>query len=184
LAISNKRGSSASFATRPSGTLKVEHLRDAMADLIEIPYSQRHAIRRMEPNTLIATGNSDRDPFINTGCSNSSAGPPPGRFMTRSAISATRGWWRRESERESAPLHDPARRQTAPEYRGSRLDPNVDRDNAEGEGCPRDAHETDARIRAASASLDGKVFIDSGKYRYAVLWPLTSRPMSGSTWRE
>ncbi len=44
------------------------------------------AIRRSEPMVLIASGNADRTPST-VGCSNRSAWPPPGDFISRSAIS-------------------------------------------------------------------------------------------------
>ncbi len=47
------------------------------------------AIRRIEPNRLMPTGYAEIDPFMRTGFSNSSAGPPPSRFITRSAISVS-----------------------------------------------------------------------------------------------
>src|SRR2546427_34250 len=45
------------------------------------------AVRRSEPNRLTATGWRERPPPASVGCSNRSAGPPPGDFMQRSAIS-------------------------------------------------------------------------------------------------
>jgi hypothetical protein len=44
-------------------------------------------MRRIDPNRLIATGNADGVPSMSTGRSNNRALPPPGCFMTRSAIS-------------------------------------------------------------------------------------------------
>ena len=44
-------------------------------------------MRFIEPNMLIPTGNADCSPFMRVTCSNSSALPPPGCFITRSVIS-------------------------------------------------------------------------------------------------
>src|SRR5260221_5711302 len=44
-------------------------------------------MRRSEPNKLTATGYADVPPPRSVGCVNSSAGPPPGDFMQRSATS-------------------------------------------------------------------------------------------------
>ncbi len=42
-------------------------------------------MRRVEPNALISTGNADVLPEGSTGFSKSSALPPPGDFISRSA---------------------------------------------------------------------------------------------------
>ena len=84
---SSSFGSSASLATNPSGIFSWSRL------VMRTPISSRSvtprliAIRRIEPNRLIATGNSDGAPPIRTGCSKSSARPPSDCFITRSAIS-------------------------------------------------------------------------------------------------
>src|SRR5262249_37946270 len=44
-------------------------------------------MRRSDPNRFTATGHRAAAPPRSTGCVNSSAGPPPGDFMQRSAIS-------------------------------------------------------------------------------------------------
>src|SRR5213594_469055 len=44
-------------------------------------------MRFSEPNRFTATGYRDLAPFRSVGCVNSSAGPPPGDFMQRSATS-------------------------------------------------------------------------------------------------
>src|SRR5438552_11788656 len=44
-------------------------------------------MRRSEPKRLTATGYRDAPPPGSVGCWNTSAGPPPGDFMQRSAIS-------------------------------------------------------------------------------------------------
>src|SRR6267143_2341059 len=86
-ATSARRGSIASLPSRPSGTLR------ASSSVIRAPTSSRHStpsasdMRRSEPNRLTATGYRDFTPSRNAGCVNSRAGPPPGDFMQRSAIS-------------------------------------------------------------------------------------------------
>ncbi len=88
LPISASFGSMASLPNNPSGTLRLSMsaIRAPMASRSSTP-SARH-IRRMEPNRLIATGCGLRRPSSSSTCSNTSAGPPPGLFMHRSAISA------------------------------------------------------------------------------------------------
>src|SRR2546425_3579912 len=86
-AISASRGSIASLANKPSGTLR------ASSSAIRAPTWSRHStpsasdMRRSEPKRLTATGYSDFPPPRSVGCANSSAGPPPGDFMQRSATS-------------------------------------------------------------------------------------------------
>ena len=86
--ISASLGRSASLPRRPSGTLSssISAIRSPIASRFSTP-SARH-IRRIEPYRLIATGCELRLPSSSTTCSNSRAGPPPGLFMQRSAISA------------------------------------------------------------------------------------------------
>ena len=64
-------------------------------------------MRRMEPKRLMATGQGERVPSCRVTFSNRSAGPPPGCFMTRSAIShnssfALTGWVMRLSSPASS----------------------------------------------------------------------------------
>src|SRR2546425_989976 len=86
-AISASRGSIASLANKPSGTLR------ASSSAMRAPTWSRHStpsasdMRRSEPKRLTATGYSDFPPPRSIGCANSSAGPPPGDFMQRSATS-------------------------------------------------------------------------------------------------
>src|SRR5256714_5058946 len=86
-AISASRGSIASLPSRPSGTLS------AISSAMRAPTWSRHstprasAMRRSEPKRLTATGYRDFPPERSVGCVNSSAGPPPGDFMQRSATS-------------------------------------------------------------------------------------------------
>src|SRR3989441_6126655 len=86
-AISASRGSIASLANKPSGTLR------ASSSAMRAPTWSRHCtpsasdMRRSEPKRLTATGYSDFPPPCSVGCANSSAGPPPGDFMQRSATS-------------------------------------------------------------------------------------------------
>src|SRR6267143_4956260 len=87
LATSASRGSSASLPSRPSGTFMTS------SSAMRTPTSSRQstpsasAMRRSEPNRLTATGYADVPPPRSVGCVNSSAGPPPGDFMQRSATS-------------------------------------------------------------------------------------------------
>src|SRR6267143_5225201 len=87
LAISASRGSIASLPSSPSGTLS------AISSAMRTPTSSRPStprasdIRRSEPKRLTATGYCDFPPLRSVGCVNSSAGPPPGDFMQRSATS-------------------------------------------------------------------------------------------------
>src|SRR5882762_4645943 len=86
-AISASRGSIASLPSRPSGTFS------ASSSAIRAPTWSRHStpsasdMRRSEPKRLTATGYRDLPPVRSVGCVNSSAGPPPGDFMQRSATS-------------------------------------------------------------------------------------------------
>src|SRR6058998_39479 len=86
-AISARRGSIASLPSRPSGTLS------AINSAIRAPTWSRHStpsasdMRCSEPKRLTATGYLDFPPVRSVGCVNSSAGPPPGDFMQRSATS-------------------------------------------------------------------------------------------------
>src|SRR6267378_1488665 len=86
-ATSARRGSIASLPSRPSGTLRASNSE------MRAPTSSRRStpsasdMRRSEPNRLTATGYRDFTPSRNVGCVNSRAGPPPGDFMQRSAIS-------------------------------------------------------------------------------------------------
>ena len=87
LATSISRGSIESLPSSPSGTLR------SSSSVMRRPCSSRSstptaiAIRRIDPNTLIATGNAERVPSSRVTCSKSSALPPPGCFITRSLIS-------------------------------------------------------------------------------------------------
>ena len=87
LPTSSSRGSIDSLPINPSGTFS------SSSSVIRAPTSSSDStpsdmlMRRIDPNRLIATGNADGAPSIRTACSNSSALPPPGCFMTRSAIS-------------------------------------------------------------------------------------------------
>src|SRR6266704_6504223 len=87
LATSASCGSMASLPNRVSGTLRFN------SAAIRSPISSRHctpsasAMRRSEPNRLTATGRRAAPPPESVGCWNRSAGPPPGDFMQRSAIS-------------------------------------------------------------------------------------------------
>ena len=84
---SSRRGRSPSLAIRPSGTLRSSSL------VMRCPISSRSStpraidMRRIEPKRLMATGQGERVPSWRMTCSKSSALPPPGCFMTRSAIS-------------------------------------------------------------------------------------------------
>src|SRR5882762_3420196 len=86
-AISASRGSIASLPSSPSGTFS------ASSSAIRAPTWSRHStprasdMRRSEPKRLTATGYLDFPPVRSVGCVNSSAGPPPGDFMQRSATS-------------------------------------------------------------------------------------------------
>ncbi len=83
LATSSSRGSNDSLPISPSGTLR------SISCVIRAPCSSRSctprlsAMRFIEPNRLIATGNVDAVPSRRMGRSNNSAGPPPGSFMAR-----------------------------------------------------------------------------------------------------
>src|SRR6266513_1667008 len=87
LATSASWGSRASLPSRLSGSFM------ARSVAIRSPISSRHstpsasAMRFAEPNRFTATGWRAWAPDTSVGCSNSSAGPPPGDFMQRSAIS-------------------------------------------------------------------------------------------------
>ena len=89
LATSSNRGRSASLATSPSGTLS------SINSVIRPPIASRSsapnaiAMRRIEPNRLMATGYRDRVPSSSRTCSNRTARPPPGCFITRSLIAAS-----------------------------------------------------------------------------------------------
>jgi transcriptional antiterminator NusG len=87
VSISSRRGRRPSLAMRPSGTLRSRSLvmRPPMSSRFSTP--RAIDIRRMEPNRLMATGHGDRLPSWRMTFSNRSALPPPGCFMTRSAIS-------------------------------------------------------------------------------------------------
>ena len=92
----------ASLPRSPSGTLRlsISEILPPMESRSSTP-SARH-IRRIEPKRLMATGWTLRPPFSRITCSKRSAGPPPGLFMHRSAISATSrrartGWGTRTS---------------------------------------------------------------------------------------
>src|ERR1041385_3488586 len=86
-ATSASRGSMASLPSRPSGTLS------AVSSAMRSPTRSRHStpsasdMRRSEPKRLTATGYRDFPPPASIGAVNSSAGPPPGDFMQRSATS-------------------------------------------------------------------------------------------------
>ena len=87
LPTSRSRGSIDSLAISPSGTfISINSVMRALISSSDSTPSDM-LMRRIDPNRLIATGNADRVPSISTGCSNSSALPPPGCFITRSAIS-------------------------------------------------------------------------------------------------
>src|SRR2546427_3758701 len=87
LATSASRGSIASLPSRLSGTLRFK------SSAMRAPMSSKHAtpsasaMRFSEPNRLTATGSWDGAPPGSVARVNSSAGPPPGDFMQRSAIS-------------------------------------------------------------------------------------------------
>src|SRR6266571_3819905 len=87
LATSASRGSIASLPSSESGTLRFN------SSAIRAPMSSRQAtpkasaMRFSEPNRFTATGCGDGAPPGSVGRVNSSAGPPPGDFMQRSAIS-------------------------------------------------------------------------------------------------
>src|SRR5207247_1848730 len=86
-ATSASRGSIASLPSKPSGTFI------ASSSAMRAPTWSRHStpsasdMRFSEPNKLTATGYRDLPPLRRVGCVKSSAGPPPGDFMQRSAIS-------------------------------------------------------------------------------------------------
>src|SRR6266540_79224 len=86
-AISASRGSIASLPSKPSGTFI------ASSSVMRAPTWSRHStpsasdMRFSEPNKLTATGYCDLPPPRSVGCVKSSAGPPPGDFMQRSATS-------------------------------------------------------------------------------------------------
>src|SRR5882672_8263819 len=86
-ATSASRGSMASFPSNPSGTFS------ASSSAMRAPTWSRHStpsasdMRRSEPNRLTATGWRAFAPLRSIGWVNSSAGPPPGDFMHRSATS-------------------------------------------------------------------------------------------------
>src|SRR5688572_3608075 len=108
--ISRSFGSIASFPKSPSGTFT------SSISAIRRPGSSRSSapsaisIRRIDPKRLMATGNALRSPLSRTTFSNSSAGPPPGLFMHRSAISATSSRARTSSfTRTSSPASSIAR---------------------------------------------------------------------------
>src|SRR5213594_318294 len=86
-ATSASRGSRASLPNRPSGTLRSSSsaMRPPISSRLATPRAR--AIRRSEPNRFTATGWGDGAPPTSVGCWNTSAGPPPGDFMQRSAIS-------------------------------------------------------------------------------------------------
>ena len=86
---SGSLGSMASLPKRPSGTFRSSSSVMPPADGRpgRSTPSARH-IRRMEPKRLMATGWRAPLPSSSSTCSKSSAGPPPGLFMQRSAISA------------------------------------------------------------------------------------------------
>src|SRR5213592_2809768 len=86
-ATSASRGSIASLPSNPSGTFI------ASSSAMRAPTWSRHStpsasdMRFSEPNRCTATGYRDRPPLARVGCVNSSAGPPPGDFIQRSATS-------------------------------------------------------------------------------------------------
>src|SRR3989442_1210351 len=87
LATSARRGSIASLPSRESGTLRFSSsaMRAPMSSKQGTPSAS--AMRFSEPNRFTATGCGDGAPPGSVGRVNSSAGPPPGDFMQRSAIS-------------------------------------------------------------------------------------------------
>src|SRR3989442_2064962 len=87
LATSASRGSIASLPSRESGTLRLSSsaMRAPMSSKQATPSA--NAMRFSEPNRFTATGCGDGAPPGSIGRVNSSAGPPPGDFMQRSAIS-------------------------------------------------------------------------------------------------
>ena len=123
-------------------------------------------MRRIEPNKLMATGNSERSPLSSTGCSNKSALPPPGCFMTRSAISHSsrfsetgclirtsspaRSSCAIKSDRVSTLTWD--RRGT-----GSRLCAGVDRRNAKSQRPPVDIDEAGRSHAVGKLLFDRKI---------------------------
>src|SRR6185503_3295942 len=86
-ATSARRGSIASLPINPSGTFSATSslIRAAMSSSPSTPSAS--AMRRSEPNRFTATGYREAAPPRSAGFANSSAGPPPGDFMQRSAIS-------------------------------------------------------------------------------------------------
>src|SRR5437773_2752827 len=87
LATSASRGSIASLPIRLSGTLRFRSsaMRDPMSSRQATPSAS--AMRFSDPNRFTATGWGDGAPPTSVGRVNSSAGPPPGDVMQRSAIS-------------------------------------------------------------------------------------------------
>src|SRR6185436_989810 len=87
LATSASRGSIASLPINPSGTFRATSslIRAAMSSRQSTPSAS--AMRRSEPNRFTATGYRAAAPPRSTGFWNNNAGPPPGDFMQRSAIS-------------------------------------------------------------------------------------------------
>src|SRR6266540_35642 len=87
LATSASRGNIASLPSSESGTLRFNSsaMRAPMSSKQGTPSAS--AMRFSEPNRFTATGCGDGAPPGSVGRVNSSAGPPPGDFMQRSAIS-------------------------------------------------------------------------------------------------
>ena len=85
--ISSSLGSMESFPINPSGTFICTSsvMRTPMSSRSETP--SESAMRFIEPKRLMATGYAEREPSRSSTCSNKSAGPPCGLFITRSAIS-------------------------------------------------------------------------------------------------
>ncbi len=77
----------ASLPRRVSGTLRFKSaaMRSPISSRQSTPNAS--AMRRADPNRLTATGWRDAAPPASVGRVNNSAGPPPGDFMQRSAIS-------------------------------------------------------------------------------------------------
>ena len=159
---SSSRGSIDSLPSSPSGTLISSSSVMRVADLVELTRRRATcAMRRIEPNRLIADGKR-RPRAVHAGstCSNSSALPPPGCFITRSAISHSSRLTRHRlrdahelaglrraasmNSRESVDGHGSTRD-------GSALGADVNRRDAERQRTPLDVGEAGARACARRA---------------------------------
>src|SRR6266496_170141 len=86
-ATSASCGSIASLPSRLSGTLRFRSVAMRSPTSSRRSTPRASAMRRSEPNRFTATGWRATAPDARVGCVNRSAGPPPGDFMQRSAIS-------------------------------------------------------------------------------------------------